>query len=118
MRSIRYGLGGIKGTGEAAINAIVAASDAGGPFTDLFDFCRRVDKRIVNRRVVEALVRAGAFDAIDARRSSLFASVGVALDAGERAVAAASQVSLFGEERHGADGRDRSPRANGLTPSG
>jgi len=98
VRSIRYGLGGIKGTGEAAINAIVEARDAGGPFTDLFDFCRRVDKRIVNRRVVEALVRAGAFDAIDARRSSLFASVGVALDAGERAIAAASQVSLFGED--------------------
>ena len=98
VRSIRYGLGGIKGTGEAAINAIDAARDAGGPFTDLFDFCRRVDKRIVNRRVVEALVRAGAFDAIDARRSSLFASVGVALDAGERAIASASQVSLFGED--------------------
>ena len=96
--SIRYGLGGIKGTGEAAINAIVAARDAGGPFADLFDFCRRVDKRIVNRRVVEALVRAGAMDTIDPRRSSLFASVGVALDAGERAIAAASQVSLFGEE--------------------
>jgi DNA polymerase-3 subunit alpha len=52
----------------------------------------------VNRRVVEALVRAGAFDSIDRRRSSLFASVGIALDAGERAVATASQVSLFGEE--------------------
>ena len=64
-RSIRYGLGGIKGTGQAAINAIVAAREADGPFSDLFDFCRRVDKRIVNRRVVEALVRAGAFDAID-----------------------------------------------------
>jgi DNA polymerase-3 subunit alpha len=98
VRSIRYGLGGIKGTGEAAINAIVAAREASGAFTDLFDFCRRVDKRIVNRRVVEALVRAGAFDSIDRRRSSLFASVGIALDAGERAVATASQVSLFGEE--------------------
>ena len=95
---IRYGLGGVKGTGEAAINAIVAARDAGGPFTDLFEFCRRVDKRVVNRRVVEALVRAGAFDAIDARRASLFASVGLALDAGERAASAAAQVSLFGEE--------------------
>ena len=53
-RSIRYGLGGIKGTGEAAIEAIVAARETAGPFTDLFDFCRRVDKRVVNRRVVEA----------------------------------------------------------------
>ena len=97
--SIRYGLGGVKGTGEAAIEAIVAARDAGGPFADLFDFCRRVDKRVVNRRVVEALVRAGAFDAIDPRRAALLASVGLALDAGERAEATAAQVSLFGEER-------------------
>jgi DNA polymerase-3 subunit alpha len=97
-RSIRYGLGGIKGTGEAAIEAIVATRDANGPFTDLFDFCRRVDKRVVNRRAVEALVRAGAFDAIDHRRAALFASAGLALDAGERAAATASQVSLFGEE--------------------
>jgi DNA polymerase-3 subunit alpha len=97
-KSLRYGLGGIKGTGQAAIEAIVAARATGGPFTDLFDFCRRVDKRLVNRRVVEALVRAGAFDAIDARRATLFASVGLALDAGERATASAAQVSLFGEE--------------------
>jgi DNA polymerase-3 subunit alpha len=97
-RSIRYGLGGIKGTGEAAIEAIVAARDAGGAFKDLFDFCRRVDARLVNRRVVEALVRAGAFDAIDAHRAALFASVGPALDAGERAAATAAQVSLFGDE--------------------
>ncbi len=97
-RSIRFGLGAVKGTGEAAINAIVAARDAGGPFTDLFDFCRRVDKRLVNRRVIEALVRAGAFDSVDRSRATLFASVGMALDAGERAAATAAQVSLFGEE--------------------
>ena len=96
-RSLRYGLGGIKGTGQAAIEAILAAR-ASGPFADLFDFSRRVDKRLVNRRVVEALIRAGAFDGIDPRRATLFASVGLALDAGERAAAAASQVSLFGEE--------------------
>ncbi|HEV2218973.1 MAG TPA: DNA polymerase III subunit alpha, partial [Casimicrobiaceae bacterium] len=97
-RSIRFGLGAVKGTGEAAINAIVAAREADGPITDLFDFCRRVDKRLVNRRVVEALVRAGAFDSVDRSRATLFASVGMALDAGERAAATASQVSLFGEE--------------------
>ncbi len=98
-KQIRYGLGGIKGTGEQAIASIVAAREAGGAFRDLFDFCRRVDKRLVNRRVVEALVRAGAFDAIDPRRATLFASVGVALSEAERAEAAASQVSLFGEEQ-------------------
>ena len=58
-KQIRYGLGGVKGTGEAAIEAIVAARAAGGAFRDLFDFCRRVDKRAVNRRAVEALIRAG-----------------------------------------------------------
>jgi DNA polymerase-3 subunit alpha len=97
---IRYGLGGVKGTGQQAIEAIVAARAAGGPFRDLFDFCRRVDKRHVNRRAIEALIRAGAFDAVDPRRATLFASVGSALGEAERAEAAAAQVSLFGEEQH------------------
>ncbi len=97
-KQIRYGLGGVKGTGEAAIEAIVAARAAGGPFRDLFDFCRRVDKRLVNRRAVEALIRAGAFDAMEPRRAALLASVGIALEAAERAEANAAQVSLFGEE--------------------
>ncbi len=95
---IRYGLGGIKGTGQSAIEAVVAARVAGGVFRDLFDFCRRVDKRVVNRRVVEALVRAGAFDAIEPRRAALLASVGLALEAAERAEANVAQVLLFGEE--------------------
>jgi DNA polymerase III subunit alpha len=96
-KRVRYGLGGIKGTGEQAIEAIVTAREAGGPFTDLFDFCRRVDKRLVNRRAVEALIRGGAFDAIEPRRATLFASVGVALSEAEKAEASAAQVSLFGE---------------------
>jgi DNA polymerase-3 subunit alpha len=97
-KQIRYGLGGIKGTGETAIDAIVAARAMGGPFRDLFDFCRRVDKRLVNRRVVEALVRAGAFDAVEPRRAALLASVGIALEAAERAEANKAQVSLFGDD--------------------
>ena len=97
-KQIRYGLGGIKGTGQAAIEAVVAARTQGGPFRDLFDFCLRVDKRAVNRRAVEALVRAGAFDALEPRRAALLASVGIALEAAERATANAAQVSLFGEE--------------------
>jgi len=98
-RRIRYGLGGIKGTGAVAIEAIVAARESGGPYVDLFDFCRRIDKRIVNRRAVEALVKGGAFDAIDARRATLYSSVGIALSEAEKAEAAAAQVSLFGESR-------------------
>jgi DNA polymerase-3 subunit alpha len=101
-RRIRYGLGSVKGTGEHAIEAILAAREADGAFRDLFDFCRRVDKRLVNRRVVEALIRAGAFDALDPRRATLFASVGVALAEAERVEAARAQVSLFGEEQHAA----------------
>jgi DNA polymerase-3 subunit alpha len=102
IRRIRYGLGGIKGTGGQAIEAIVVARRVAGRFRDLFDFCRRVDKRLVNRRVVEALIRAGAFDAIEPRRATLFASVGVALGEAERAEASAAQVSLFGEEQQAA----------------
>jgi DNA polymerase-3 subunit alpha len=94
--TIRYGLGAIKGTGEAAIASIVEARrDA--PFKDLFDFCHRVDKRLVNRRVVESLVRAGAFDALDDHRAGLLAAVGVALESAEQASRAANQVSLFAD---------------------
>jgi DNA polymerase-3 subunit alpha len=94
--TVRYGLGAVRGTGEGAIQAILDAR-ARGPFVDLFDFCSRVDKRIVNRRVVEALVRAGAFDALEANRARLLASVARALEAAEQAERQAAQVSLFGE---------------------
>jgi DNA polymerase-3 subunit alpha len=97
-QQIRYGLGGVKGTGEYAINAIIAAREAEGPFRDLFDFCRRVDKRVVNRRVLEALIRAGAFDGIDEHRHRLFASAGIAMEGAEQASRAAMQSSLFGAE--------------------
>jgi DNA polymerase-3 subunit alpha len=95
-KTVRYGLGGVRGTGQSAIEAILAARKA-GPFTDLFDFCRRVDKHVVNRRCIEALVRAGAFDGVNANRASLLASAGRAIEAAEQAERAASQTSLFGE---------------------
>jgi len=95
-KTLRYGLGAVRGTGESAIGAILEARRE-KPFSDLFDFCSRVDKRIVNRRVVEALVRAGAFDALEPNRARLLASVGRALEAAEQAEAQASQESLFGE---------------------
>ncbi len=93
--TIRYGLGAIKGTGESALGAILKARAEGGPFADLFEFCRRVDKRVVNRRVVEALIRAGAFDSLDDHRHKLLASVGVALEAAEQAERNALQGGLF-----------------------
>ncbi len=93
---IRYGLGAIKGTGEAAIESILRARQADGPYKDLFDFCRRVDKRIVNRRVIEALICAGAFDTLSDHRASLMASVGHALEAAEQAATHINQANLFG----------------------
>jgi DNA polymerase-3 subunit alpha len=96
-KTIRYGLGGVKGTGESAILSIVKARQGkSAPFRDLLDFCTRVDKRTVNRRVVEALVRAGAFDSIDDNRASLLASVGIALEVAEHAERHAQQATLFG----------------------
>jgi DNA polymerase-3 subunit alpha len=95
-RTARYGLGAVRGTGESAIATVLEARRQGS-FKDLFDFCSRVDKRIVNRRVVEALVRAGAFDSLDTNRARLLASAGRAIEAAEQAEREASQNSLFGE---------------------
>jgi DNA polymerase-3 subunit alpha len=96
LKTVRYGLGGVRGTGQAAIESILEARKQ-GPFRDLFDFCRRVDKRLVNRRCIEALIRAGAFDGLEANRASLLASAGRAIEAAEQAERSASQNSLFGE---------------------
>ncbi len=96
LKTVRYGLGGARGTGRSAIESIVEARKAGA-FTDLFDFCRRVDKRLVNRRCLEALVRAGAFDGVNPNRASLLASAGRAIEAAEQADRDSSQNSLFGE---------------------
>jgi DNA polymerase-3 subunit alpha len=94
--TIRYGLGAVRGTGQGAIENILSVRKA-KPFADLFDFCSRVDKRMVNRRVLEALIRAGAFDSIDSQRARLLASAGRAFEAAEQAERQASQVSLFGD---------------------
>ena len=95
QKTIRYGLGAVKGTGEQAVGSILKARAAGGEFKDLFDFCLRIDKRMVNRRTIEALIRSGAFDLLDDHRARLIASVGIAMDAAEQAERNAMQVSLF-----------------------
>ncbi|SFE21163.1 DNA polymerase III subunit alpha [Nitrosomonas sp. Nm166] len=96
-KTIRFGLGAVKGTGESAVNSIIAVREQTGPFTDLFDFCNRVDRRIANRRVMESLIRVGAFDIIHSNRASLLASVGLAIESAEQISQAASQANLFGE---------------------
>ncbi|MDF0604215.1 DNA polymerase III subunit alpha [Neisseriaceae bacterium TC5R-5] len=92
---IRYALGAIKGTGESAVDHIVATREAGGPFTNLFDFCRRTDKKMVNKRVIESLIRAGAFDSIEPNRAKLFINVALAMSAAEQEHANANQGGLF-----------------------
>jgi DNA polymerase-3 subunit alpha len=94
---IRYGLGAIRGSGEGAIEQIIQAR-AEGPFKDLFDFCSRLDRRVVNRRTMEALIRAGAFDSLYGgydSRATLLASLPRAMEAADQADASAQQVSLF-----------------------
>ena len=94
-KRVRYGLGAIKGTGQSAIEAVVAARDAGGTFGSLFDFCARVDRTRVNKRTVEALVKAGAFDALEPHRASLVATIGLAFEYAETQAAHADQGGLF-----------------------
>jgi DNA polymerase-3 subunit alpha len=97
-KTVAYGLGAIKGTGEAAIINIVEARKTEGPFKNIFDFCRRVDKRLVNRRSIEALIRGGAFDSISDHRHQIFASLDDALASAEQQARAANQNSLFGDD--------------------
>jgi DNA polymerase-3 subunit alpha len=96
VTQIRYGLGAVKGSGQNAIEAIIAARTAGGPFTSLFDFCKRVDKKQINRRTIESLIRAGAFDCLAVDRAILLASVSFAMECADQEAKAANQVSLFG----------------------
>ncbi|MDZ4140707.1 MAG: DNA polymerase III subunit alpha [Methylotenera sp.] len=94
---ILYGLGAVKGTGLAAIEVILQARRQDGPFKDLFDFCNRLDLRKVNRRVVESLIRAGAFDQLSPSRNALLAGVATAMAVAEQNSANSNQNSLFGE---------------------
>ena len=93
---ILYGLGAVKGTGWAAIELILTAR-AQGDFKDLFDFCARLDLRKVNRRVIESLIKAGAFDKLIANRAALLAGVSLAISAAEQSSASTGQHGLFGE---------------------
>ncbi len=97
-RTVIYGLGAIKGVGEGAIEGILEARAADGPFSDLFDFCRRIDLKRANRRVLEALIRAGALDSLGGNRATLMENLGNALQAAEQSGRdqALGQNDLFG----------------------
>jgi len=109
-RRVRYGLGAIKGTGQGAIEALVEAREQSGPFRSLFDFCARVDRTRINKRAVEALIKAGAFDGLESNRASLIASVGLAFDYADTQLAHADQGGLFddGADSHAASTQEPS----------
>ncbi len=97
---IRYGLGAIKGVGQAALEGVIGERAQNGQYSDLGDFCHRIDKQRVNRRVLEALIRAGALDALGGNRASMMVQLPTALQAAEQhaAMAAVGQEDLFGLE--------------------
>ncbi|MEZ4402044.1 MAG: DNA polymerase III subunit alpha [Kofleriaceae bacterium] len=98
---IRFGLGAVKGVGSTAVDAVIEARKDGGPFASIFDFARRVDTQKCNRRVIEALMKAGAFDGPIAggrHRAMLIAALEGALELGasEQRDRKSGQTSLFG----------------------
>jgi DNA polymerase III subunit alpha len=97
-RSIRYGMGAIKGVGASAVEAIIEERSSRGPFSTLPDLCRRVDLQRVNRRMLDALIRSGSLDSIGPNRATLTAELDRALQLGEQSSRAVSvgQVDLFG----------------------
>ena len=97
--AIRYGLAAIKHVGESAMEAAIRERERGGDFTSLEDFCSRLDSRVANRKMLESLVKAGAFDFLARERAVLFACIDEALSASAAAYRdrVAGQVSLFDE---------------------
>ncbi|MFH1829362.1 MAG: DNA polymerase III subunit alpha [Pseudomonadota bacterium] len=94
-RIIRFGLAAVKNVGEGAIESIMAARDEGGPFRSLFDFCERVETRKVNKRVIESLIKCGAFDFTESARAALLA----ALDRAMEMAASRQRDKQVGQER-------------------
>jgi acetyl-CoA carboxylase carboxyl transferase alpha subunit len=83
-RGIRFGLGAVKNVGHGTIDAVVREREENGPFRSLWEFSRRVGHEALNRRVVESLIAAGAFDSLEPSRARLFAAAPLALEAGAR----------------------------------
>ena len=97
---IVYGLAGIKHVGEGVVDAIVAERDANGPYTGLLDFLTRLDSKVTNSKVMESLIKAGAFDELGTNRPTLLENLGDAVASVQRKkeYTAYGQISLFDEE--------------------
>jgi DNA polymerase-3 subunit alpha len=97
--AVFYALGALKNVGVEAMRHVVETREEGGPFKDLFDFARRIDTRIVNKRAIENLARSGAFDALEPNRARTLAAAAVLQSVGTRAAQErnSNQNSLFGD---------------------
>lgn len=95
---ILYGVGALKGVGRGVIENIVTEREANGKFNDLFDFCRRVDGKKVNKRVLEALIKSGAMDALNPNRAAMMADIESAMRAAgqQQSDREAGQFDMFG----------------------
>jgi DNA polymerase-3 subunit alpha len=95
---IRFGLAAVKNVGEKAIEVILETRAKDGPFESLFDFCRRVDTTAVNRRVIESLIKCGAFDATQVSRARMFGALDDAMKAGQahQRDQSSNQIDIFG----------------------
>src|SRR3954471_21402193 len=111
LNGIRYGLAAIKNVGEAAMAVAIHERDERGEFSSLEDFCARLDSRVANRKMLENLIKAGAFDFTERDRAELFACIDESLNASAIAQRdrAAGQVSLFDEQTHAATAVRRQP---------
>ena len=114
--AIRFGLAAIKNVGEGAVDSVLVIRADSGRFTSFFDFCRRVDLHKVNKRMLEGLIKAGAFDSLGAKRSQLMAMLDQAIEDGAAAQQERErgQTSIFGEDLNG-DGR--CARSHGTRPA-
>src|SRR6476646_6811560 len=110
LNAIRYGLAAIKNVGEAAMAMAIQERDGRGEFSSLDDFCTRLDSRVANRKMLENLIKAGAFDFTGRDRAELFACIDESLNASAIAQRdrATGQVSLFDEQTHAATARRQS----------
>ena len=97
-KTIRYGLGAVRGVGQGAVDALIAEREARGPFKSLEDLCRRLDLQKLNRRVLEALIRSGSLDGLGANRATLMHGLPSAMQLGDQNTRAheAGQNDMFG----------------------
>jgi DNA polymerase-3 subunit alpha len=97
-RTIRYGLGAVKGVGQGAVEELIREREARGPFGSLEDLCRRLDLQKVNRRLLEALIRSGSMDGLGANRATLMHRLAAAMQLGDQSSkdTEAGQDDLFG----------------------